>query len=36
MYAGGSPLFDERTGTRTERLDYIFAKHPAIKQACSP
>ncbi|HLL54374.1 MAG TPA: hypothetical protein VK447_12545 [Myxococcaceae bacterium] len=36
MYAGGSPLFDERTGTRTERLDYIFAKHPQIKQACSP
>lgn len=34
MYAGGTPLFDERTGERTDRLEYIFARHPAAKQAC--
>ena len=34
MYPGGTPLFDEKTGKRTEREAYIFAKHPEIAQAC--
>lgn len=28
MYAGGTPLFDERTGERTDRYDYIVKNHP--------
>lgn len=34
-YAGGTPLFDERTGETTPRADYVFAKHPGAKAACS-
>ncbi len=36
MYAGGTPLFNEATGERTDRLEYIYAHHPDVKQACSP
>ncbi len=36
MYAGGTPLFDERTGERRERLPYVYEKQPAAKQACAP
>ena len=35
MYPGGTPLFDERTGKRTERDAYVFAKHPDIAKACA-
>lgn len=28
MYAGGTPLFDESTGTYTDRYDYIIRNHP--------
>ena len=28
MYAGGSPLFDERTASRRNRYDYIVQRHP--------
>lgn len=28
FYAGGTPLFDERTGERTDRYDYIVKKYP--------
>lgn len=35
MYAGGSPLFDEATGRITPRLDYVYAKWPDAKRACS-
>ena len=28
MYAGGTPLFDEATGERTDRLDYLLHKFP--------
>jgi hypothetical protein len=35
VYAGGTPLFDEATGTRTERLDYVLSKHPEIQKACA-
>ena len=34
MYPGGTPLFDERTGKRTDREAYVFAKHPDIARAC--
>ncbi|PIT89225.1 MAG: hypothetical protein COU27_01445 [Candidatus Levybacteria bacterium CG10_big_fil_rev_8_21_14_0_10_36_7] len=28
MYAGGTPLFDERTGKTIDKYDYILQKHP--------
>jgi len=34
MYAGGTPLFDETTGTTTDRLEYIYKNHPEAKTAC--
>jgi hypothetical protein len=34
MYAGGTPLFDERTGQTTNRIDYLLRKHPELQQAC--
>jgi hypothetical protein len=34
LYAGGSPLFDESTGTTTPRLDFIYARHPEARDAC--
>lgn len=34
MYAGGTPLFDESTGKRTDREAYVFAQHPEIARAC--
>ena len=34
MYAGGTPLFDERTGVARDRLEAVFAKHPQIARAC--
>ena len=35
-YPGGTPLFDEATGKRTDRAAYVFAKHPEIANACAP
>ena len=34
VYAGGTPLFDEKSGARTDRAKYIFARHPDIARAC--
>ncbi len=34
MYTGGTPLFDEKTGRRTAREDYVFEKHPDLARAC--
>ncbi|WP_373045135.1 hypothetical protein [Vulgatibacter sp.] len=34
MYTGGTPLFDESTGERKERLPYVIAKHPELAKAC--
>ncbi|KAG1705128.1 hypothetical protein DVH05_004064 [Phytophthora capsici] len=28
MYTGGTPLFDENTGTTTDRYEYILRRHP--------
>lgn len=36
MYTGGTPLFDERTGESTPRLEYVFRKHPDAHAACAP
>jgi hypothetical protein len=30
MYTGGTPLFDERTGKKTDRYEYILKKHPEL------
>src|SRR3982751_23774 len=34
MYTGGTPLFDERTGQTTNRIDSLLRKHPELQQAC--
>lgn len=34
MYAGGTPLFDERTGQRRDRLEYVMKKHPVLRDTC--
>jgi hypothetical protein len=34
MYMGGTPLFNERTGKKTDREQYVFANHPDIAVAC--
>lgn len=31
MYRGGTPLFDERTGRRLDRYDYILERHPELR-----
>ncbi|XSE95722.1 hypothetical protein VZL07_35925 [Pseudomyxococcus flavus] len=35
MYAGGTPLFNERTGEQLDRLEFIFKNKPEVRQACS-
>lgn len=35
MYAGGTPLFDERTGEQKDRLDYVFERKPEARKACA-
>jgi hypothetical protein len=34
MYAGGTPLFDERSGQATDRLTYVYERQPGAKAAC--
>jgi hypothetical protein len=34
MYAGGSPIFNEQTGEMTDRLEYVYKRHPQAKEAC--
>lgn len=31
VYAGGTPLFDEMTGRRLDRYQYILKKHPGLR-----
>lgn len=31
VYAGGTPLFDEMTGRRLDRYQYILKKHPELR-----
>lgn len=35
MYAGGTPLFDERTGQTTDRLDHLYRVRPEARKACA-
>jgi hypothetical protein len=35
MYAGGTPLFDERTGVTVDRVQYVLAHRPEIASACA-
>jgi hypothetical protein len=30
VYAGGTPLFDERTGLKIDKYEYILTKHPDL------
>jgi hypothetical protein len=32
MYAGGTPLFDERTGATRDRYEYILERHPELRK----
>lgn len=34
VYAGGSPLFDETTGTMRSRWEYVAAMHPGLTRTC--
>ena len=34
MYTGGTPLFDERTGERRDRLEYVYKRQPAASDVC--
>lgn len=34
MYAGGSPLFDERTGERLSRREYVGLRRPDLLERC--
>ncbi|HEY7512097.1 MAG TPA: hypothetical protein VIG50_17685 [Vicinamibacteria bacterium] len=36
MYAGGTPLFDERTGEQVDRLAYVYKRQPLARAACRP
>lgn len=36
MYAGGTPLFDERTGEQVDRLTYVYKRQPLARAACRP
>jgi hypothetical protein len=35
MYPGGTPLFDEATGKRSDRTAYVYAHSPEIRAACA-
>jgi hypothetical protein len=35
MYAGGTPLFDEATGKRQDRLEHIYSHHPEARAVCA-
>lgn len=32
VYAGGTPLFDERTGERIDRHEYVLRQHPDVQR----
>jgi len=32
VYAGGTPLFDERTGKTRDKYDYILDRHPELRK----
>jgi hypothetical protein len=36
LYAGGTPLFDERTGEHVDRLAYVYKRQPLAREVCRP
>lgn len=36
MYAGGTPLFNERTGEQVDRLAYVYKLQPLAQATCRP
>jgi hypothetical protein len=32
VYAGGTPLFDERTGKTRDRFEHILEAHPEVRE----
>jgi hypothetical protein len=34
MYAGGTPLFDEKTGKSRDRIEYVLSHRPEIAAVC--
>ena len=34
IYAGGTPLFDEKTGRTRDRIDHVLTRHPEIAKVC--
>jgi hypothetical protein len=34
LYAGGTPLFDEKSGRSAPREEYVARKHPELVRAC--
>jgi hypothetical protein len=34
VYAGGTPAFDETSGTARSRWDYLVEKYPALARTC--
>ena len=36
LYAGGTPLFDERTGKQVDRLVYVYKRQPLAQATCRP
>ena len=34
VYIGGTPLFDERTGKRADRLEHVLARHAELREIC--
>ena len=32
LYAGGSPLFNEKTGETTDRYEYLFTRFPQLRE----
>jgi len=34
MYPGGTPLFDEATGQRLSREEYLVRRHPEVLRGC--
>ncbi len=34
VYAGGTPLFDERTGLTRSRADWVYSLHPEARTQC--
>ena len=34
VYAGGTPLFDEKSGRTRDRIEHVLSRHPEIAKVC--